>query len=169
MIAALIMSACDRTKEDKVTEAFKEYVKTDFSDPDDFIEITKIDNTDTLNVERALELSTTLDSIKHLFPDNIREKYEYRRKKLIEDDPCVIVHPIKVRTRGEGESKVIREYWVIEDKGQARGTRPRAANGRDSRYLPRFSRNCGGYVYIVHQGVRIGRLIFYEKSRPQNL
>lgn len=120
VIAALIMSACDRTKEDKVTEAFKEYVKTDFSDPDDFIEITKIDNADTLNVERALELSTTLDSIKHLFPDNIREKYEYRRKKLIDDDPCVIVHPIKVRMRGEGESKVIRKYWVIEDKGQAR-------------------------------------------------
>lgn len=119
VIAALIMSACTKTSEDRVTEAFKEYVKTDFGNPSDFIEITKIDNADTINVELALELSTTVDSIKHLFPEDIQHRYEYRREKLIEDNPCVIVHPIKVRMWECGhEDKVIREYWVIECNGQ---------------------------------------------------
>ena len=117
VIAVLIMSACTKTIEDRVTEAFKEYVKTDFGNPSDFIEIAKIEKPDTFDVNKAMSYSESIDSVLWVFPETMRKKYEYRKQRLIEDNPCVIIHKLNVRVAA-GDTKVMRNYWVIEQDGE---------------------------------------------------
>ncbi len=117
VITAMIMAACSKTSEDKVTEVFKEYVKTDFGNPDDFIEITKIEKPDTIDVDRALSLTTGIDSILWVFPEKEQKNYEYRKQQLIEDNPCVVIYKLNVRI-AVGDDKVMRNYWVVEQDGE---------------------------------------------------
>lgn len=117
VIAALIMSACAKTSEDKVTEAFMEYVRTDFDNPNNFIEITKIEKPDTFDVKKAMSYSEAIDSVLWVFPKSIRKKYEYRKQQLIEESPCVIIHKLNVRVKF-GKGKVVNKYWVVEQDGE---------------------------------------------------
>lgn len=115
--AALIVSACSKTSEYKVTEAFKEYVKTDFGNPSDFIEIAKIEKPDTFDVKKAMSYATSVDSILWVFPEKEKKKYEYKKQQLLEDDPCVIIYKLNVRVK-VGDGKVMRNYWVVEQDGE---------------------------------------------------
>ena len=117
VIAALIMSACELPKENKVERVFREYVRTDFDNPSDFIEIAKIEKPDTFDVNKAMSYSEAIDSVLWVFPETMRKKYEYRKQRLIEENPCVIIHKLNVRVAA-GDTKVMRNYWVIEQNGE---------------------------------------------------
>lgn len=117
VIAALIMSACELPKENKVERVFREYVRTDFDNPSDFIEIAKIEKPDTFDVKKAMSYSEAIDSVLWVFPESMRKKYEYRKQQLIEESPCVVIHKLNVRVAA-GDTKVIRNYWVIEQNGE---------------------------------------------------
>lgn len=116
-IVSLAVLACSKTSEDKVAEAFMEYVKTDFDNPSDFIEIAKIEKPDTFDVKKAMSYSEAIDSVLWVFPESMRTKYEYRKQQLIEESPCVVIHKLNVRVKF-GKGKVVNKYWVVEQDGE---------------------------------------------------
>lgn len=118
VIAALIMSACAKTSEDKVTKAFKEYVKTDFGNPDDFIEITKIDRTDTMSTEDLSKTIFKIDTLSWILPKKDRDELERIKDKLSKDTFFIVQHKIKVRVKIDEEKREVVEYYVIEKDGE---------------------------------------------------
>lgn len=114
---AFILASCELPKENKVERVFREYVRTDFDNPSDFIEIAKIEKPDTFDVKKAMSYSEAIDSVLWVFPESMRKKYEYRKQQLIEESPCVVIHKLNVRVAA-GDTKVMRNYWVIEQDGE---------------------------------------------------
>ena len=117
VIAALIMSACELPKENKVERVFREYVHTDFGNPSDFVSITKVEELDTFDAKQALKLVNNIDSIKWIMSDDMVSEYERKKRKLIEDNPCVISYKLNVRMKNSMGEKVIKNFWVIENNG----------------------------------------------------
>lgn len=117
VIAALIMSACELPKENKVERVFREYVRTDFGNPSDFVSITKVEEPDTFDAKQALKLVNNIDSIKWIMSDDMVSEYERKKRKLIEDNPCVISYKLNVRMKNSMGEKVIKNFWVIENNG----------------------------------------------------
>ena len=118
VIAALIMSACAKTSEDKVTEAFKEYVKTDFGNPSDFIEITKFDKKDTISNEWVMGYLNKLDSLEWALNDNQKKQLAWLKHKNSENNTFIVQHKIKVRVKSGKESQEVRDFYVIEKNGE---------------------------------------------------
>lgn len=118
VIAALIMSACEKTSENKVTEAFKEYVKTDFGNPSDFIEITKFDKKDTISSENMKEYISNLDTISWALSKRQLAEAELLKRKLDEDSIFFVQHEVKARIMTGKDSKEVRSYYVIEMNGK---------------------------------------------------
>ena len=118
VIAALIMSACTKTSEDRVTEAFKEYVKTDFGNPSDFIEITKFDKKDTISSENMKEYLSNLDTISWALSKRQLAEAEQLKRKLDEDSIFFVQHEVKARIMTGKDIKEVRSYYVIEMNGK---------------------------------------------------
>lgn len=118
VIAALIMSACAKTSEDKVTEAFKEYVKTDFGNPSDFIEITKFDKKDTISNEWVMGYLNKLDSLDWALSEKQKKQLAWLKHKNSENNTFIVQHKIKVRVKSGKESQEVRDYYVIEKNGE---------------------------------------------------
>lgn len=118
VIAALIMSACTKTSEDKVTEAFKEYVKTDFGNPEYFIEITQIGTKDTISSENMKDYLSNLDSISWVLSKRQLAEAERLKRKLDEDSIFFVQHEVKARIMTGKDSKEVRSYYVIEMNGK---------------------------------------------------
>ena len=97
--AALIMSACEKTSENKVTEAFKEYVKTDFGNPSDFIEITKFDKKDTISNEWVMGYLNKLDSLDWVLNEKQKKQLTWLKHKNSENSTFIVQHKIKVRVK----------------------------------------------------------------------
>lgn len=118
VIAALIMSACTKTSEDRVTEAFKEYVKTDFGNPSDFIEITKFDKKDTISNEWVMGYLNKLDSLEWALNDSQKKQLAWLKHKNNENNTFIVQHKIKVRVKSGRESQEVRDFYVIEKNGE---------------------------------------------------
>ena len=118
VIAALIMSACTKTSEDRVTEAFKEYVKTDFGNPEYFIEITQIGTKDTISSENMKEYLSNLDTISWALSKRQLAEAELLKRKLDEDSIFFVQHEVKARIMTGKDSKEVRSYYVIEMNGK---------------------------------------------------
>lgn len=118
VIAALIMSACAKTSEDKVTEAFKEYVKTDFGNPSDFIEITKFDKKDTISNEWVMGYLNKLDSLDWALSEKQKKQLAWLKHKNSENNTFIVQHKIKVRVKSGEDSQEVRDYYVIEKNGE---------------------------------------------------
>lgn len=115
--AALMMTGCAKTGKDKVTDAFKEYVETDFNDPNDFIEITEFMETDTFNnkvYRNSIELIRAFDG---LLTEKQRRRLDVVSRMLDKDSIFIVEHPIKVRMWGTSGKKTVREFVVIENNG----------------------------------------------------
>ena len=111
---ALILSACTKTSEDKVTEAFKEYVKTDFGNPKDFIEITQFVQTDTLSSRYYYDLICGLDSLPWLLSAKQQLTLERLKQRLESDSTFFVQHEIKVRIKNGKGGKEVRKFFVVE-------------------------------------------------------
>lgn len=118
VIAALIMSACAKTSEDKVTEAFKEYVKTDFGNPSDFIEITKFDKKDTISNEWVMGYLNKLDSLDWALSEKQKKQLAWLKHKNSENNTFIVQHKIKVRVKSGKDSQEVRDFYVIEKNGE---------------------------------------------------
>ena len=118
VIAALIMSACEQKSEDKVTEVFKEYVKTDFGNPSDFIEITKFDKKDTISNEWVMDYLVKLDSLDWALNENQKKQLAWLKHKNSENNTFIVQHKIKVRVKSGKESQEVVDYYVIEKNGE---------------------------------------------------
>ena len=118
VIAALIMSACEKTSENKVTEAFKEYVKTDFGNPSDFIEITKFDKKDTISNEWVMGYLNKLDSLEWALNDNQKKQLAWLKHKNSENNTFIVQHKIKVRVKSGKDNREVLDYYVIEKNGE---------------------------------------------------
>lgn len=118
VIAALIMSACTKTSEDKVTEAFKEYVKTDFGNPDDFIEITKFDKKDTISNEWVMGYLNKLDSLDWALSEKQKKQLAWLKHKNSENNTFIVQHKIKVRVKSGKDGYDVVNYYVIEKNGE---------------------------------------------------
>ena len=116
VIAELIMSACELPKENKVERIFREYVRTDFDNPSDFIEIAKIEKPDTFCADQLLELAEIADTYKDCFSKYTQAEYKLRREKLIKEQPFFIIHQIKARVKVDKDEKRIQEFYVLEEK-----------------------------------------------------
>lgn len=118
VIAALIMSACAKTNEDKVTEAFKEYVKTDFGNPSDFIEITKFDKKDTISNEWVMGYLNKLDSLEWALSEKQKKQLAWLKHKNSENNTFIVQHKIKVRVKSGKDNREVIDYYVIEKNGE---------------------------------------------------
>lgn len=119
--AAVMLTACAKTKtaEEKVAEAFKEYVKTDFNDPDDFIEITRQDEKDTISTWGLKKQIGELDlyTLRTMLPNATWDEFKNIYDAL-DDSISIVQHKIKVRVKsGDGSTKVM-DYYVIEQNGE---------------------------------------------------
>lgn len=116
--AALIIVGCAKTNDDKVTEAFKEYVKTDFGNPEYFIEITQIGTKDTLSSENMKDYLSNLDTISWALSKRQLAEAELLKRKLDEDSIFFVQHEVKARIMTGKDRKEVRSYYVIEMNGQ---------------------------------------------------
>ena len=83
---ALSIVGCAKTNENKVAEAFKEYVKTDFGNPSDFIEITKFDKKDTISNEWVMGYLNKLDSLEWALSEKQKKQLAWLKHKNSENN-----------------------------------------------------------------------------------
>lgn len=114
MAMAVSFTACQQTKDDKIRTAFKEYVKTDFDDPRDFMEVTKVEVVDTLNSMDAKEIIVSLAGIQEILtPKEIIDLADYA-EMFDKDKTSIITYRVKVRIERDGNKAVVN-YYVIDD------------------------------------------------------
>lgn len=113
----MTLASCEMPKENKVERTFREYVRTDFGNPSDFISVTKVEKPDTFDVKQALNLVSNIDSIKWIMSDDMISEYEKKKKKLIDENPCVISYKLNVRMKDRSGENIIKNFWVIEKDG----------------------------------------------------
>ena len=118
VIAALIIVGCAKTNEDKVTEVFKEYVKTDFGNPSDFIEITKFDKKDTISNEWVMGYLNKLDSLEWALSEKQKKQLAWLKHKNSENNTFIVQHKIKVRVKSGKDNREVIDYYVIEKNGE---------------------------------------------------
>lgn len=119
--AAIIICAtsCKEEKsKGRIEDAFMEYVKTDFDDPDDFVEITKIGEPDTLGFDAIRKVADFVEKYKYMLSEDEMKDAENAYNTLYSDTTYILItYPIKVRQRTK-EGLVVRDYWVIDDNGK---------------------------------------------------
>lgn len=118
VIAALIMSACELPKENKVERVFREYVRTDFNNPSDFIKITRIEKQDTLDMKSIRKNIIILDSAEFVMSPAQKIELRLIKEKANEDSIFIVQHELKVRVKSEDGEQEVKSYFVIENKGE---------------------------------------------------
>lgn len=114
MMLFALASCKGQTKEDVIKDTFKEYVKTDFDDPNDFIEVTKVEVVDTLNAKDAKAIIVSLTGIQNvLTPQEIIKLADYA-EKFENDTTNIISYRVKARIK-RGENKAVVNYYVIDN------------------------------------------------------
>ncbi len=119
-IATILLVACNNTTEttaDKVERAFKEYVKTDFGDPKDFIEITYIGEPDTTSNETTLKIFRLTDGLSYMLTEKQRKEVRKMKDRLIDEPFLIEQYPVKVRLR-TATGQTVKEYYVVNYDGK---------------------------------------------------
>lgn len=120
-VAAMVITSCSSfpTKESMIERTFREYVRTDFGNPDDFVEITKIEEPDTIIEYNKLKFfSDFVKRFDYRLKHSTREAANKARQTLLSDTTYrILSYPIKVRQRVKDEL-VVRGYWVIDENGK---------------------------------------------------
>lgn len=121
LAAAVIMmvstTSCDhkKTKQDYVKDAFEEYVKTDFDDPSDFIEVTDVQAVDTLNKTDALETIQSFSAIAEILTSDQIQKLSDYKSELDTSKVHVITYLVKARIKDGCGGKEIKKYYVLDN------------------------------------------------------
>lgn len=115
--AVLLVSACEETNEYRLSSVFKEYVKTDFDDPNDFIGITKIESKDTISTREMLNTLCIMDSIQWIMTEKQKSELAYLKHRLSDDSTVVVQHRVKARIKGENGDTYVKDFFIIEKNG----------------------------------------------------
>lgn len=121
VLTILLVSSCSKEKvqEDKVIDTFIEYVKTDFGNPKDFVEITKIEDRDTFSSQNTLARLSQMDSLDWAMTTEQKKKFVMLKYKLSDDSTFIVQHHLKVRVRAEKKGEMeVKDYYVIERNGE---------------------------------------------------
>ena len=70
-----------KTREDLIKEHFEEYVQTDFDNPSDFIEVTKVECTDSFSLDKVSKLLSSVDADNELHVEEDRQKLQNMQQK----------------------------------------------------------------------------------------
>lgn len=119
-VAVLILSACGNQQkyESEIEKTFKEYVKTDFGNPKDFVEITNIGKPDTLDFSKIKPMIYLIERNGFLLPRARQEKAKKAIREIYSDTTYqLIAYPVKVRQKSEN-GLVVKKYYVIDQKGE---------------------------------------------------
>lgn len=115
---AFILASCELPKENKVERVFREYVRTDFNNPSDFIEITRIEKQDTLDMKSIRKNIIILDSAEFVMSPAQKIELRLIKEKANEDSIFIVQHELKVRVKSEDGEQEVKSYFVIENKGE---------------------------------------------------
>lgn len=115
MLITITFTACNKnaSEESKLIKVFKEYVKTDWGNPENFIKITQFCEKDTIDKNFLLNMMRPLltDSV---FPNSIRWKRNIILDRINKDSTFIVDHKIKVRLRDNNGDFLVKEYHIIE-------------------------------------------------------
>lgn len=118
LILAVACETKENKKENRIRKAFMEYVQTDFNDPTDFVEITKIGEPDTIGLNTIRKVADFMEKYKLLLPEEDVEEAEKAYKMLYSDTTYYIIsYPIKVRQKAK-DGLIVRDYWIIDENGE---------------------------------------------------
>lgn len=121
VLTILLVSSCSKEKvqEDKVIDTFIEYVKTDFGNPKDFVEITKIEDRDTFSSQNTLARLSQMDSLEWAMTPKQQKQFVILKHVLGSDSIFIVQHHLKVRVRAEEKGEMeVKDYYVIERNGE---------------------------------------------------
>lgn len=120
ILALVVIAGYKKSKQDDnpVTKTFLEYVKTDFDNPRDFIEITESDKKDTLKAAHIYHTLCAADSIAWILSDQQIQTLHYLQHEFEGDSTIIVQHELKVRMRGEDGEKYIKKFYVTEENGE---------------------------------------------------
>ena len=119
--AAIVICAtsCKEEKsKGRIEDAFMEYVKTDFGNPSDFIEITKFDKKDTISNEWVMGYLNKLDSLEWALSEKQKKQLAWLKHKNSENNTFIVQHKIKVRVKSGKDNREVIDYYVIEKNGE---------------------------------------------------
>lgn len=111
--SSFVFTSCE--KKDKHEQAFYDYVQTDFDNPDDFIEITKIEHKDTLTNKESLELIQTIEEFDFLVYDEYRKEELEEIKERIEMEEGVATFEVKARIKTNNDKMRVVTYYGMEN------------------------------------------------------
>ena len=122
-VVALIMTSCtEMTKEQQIKDAFTDYVESDFPDPEDFERVTSINIVDTISSERYIKF-TESEAFKNVFSIVATESQKRRLNnilvKLKKEKTMWVVSVLKVRLNDHGD-KSIKEYFAIDKQDEGK-------------------------------------------------
>lgn len=106
------------TPKNDIEKVFVEYVKTDFDNPSDFIEITKIEEIDTFDYKFFKEGLDVIEGIKPILSNEKQIELKNLQDELNKDkDYYFIKAKLKVRLKRDSENRV-EIFYVTNDKGK---------------------------------------------------
>ena len=114
LLVVLFASCKGKTNEDYVRESFMNYVQTDFDDPSEFEEITRIEVTDTISNKLVLGTIKNMEEVSILLGESNVEKLAEYKREFEADETCIITYEVKVRIKRNGRKSVLT-YYVIDD------------------------------------------------------
>lgn len=110
-------SSVEKNDNEKIEEVFMDYVKTDFGNPKDFVEITQFGEKDTINNAFIQEnMVNTLDSLEWIMTTEQKAEFNLVKSNLAHDTIFVVLHPLKVRAKSGNGDVEVKQYYVIETK-----------------------------------------------------
>ena len=119
--AAIVIctTSCKEEKsKGRIEDAFMEYVKTDFGNTSDFIEITKFDKKDTISNEWVMGYLNKLDSLEWALSEKQKKQLAWLKHKNSENNTFIVQHKIKVRVKSGKDNREVIDYYVIEKNGE---------------------------------------------------
>lgn len=115
--AIMTIVSCQPNDHKEIRKAFKDYVKSDFDNPKDFVEIASIEPTDTIYNEKYLiPVNTVIAFYKECGLTPPQDLLDYK-EQLTNDDTFIVIYTLKVRQKYNNRIKLER-YQVSDNNGE---------------------------------------------------
>lgn len=115
IVSIIVCYSCkEKTQHDYIIDAFEDYVKTDFGDPKEYIEVTSVEVKDTIKKDINLEIISKIEPLKEHLSAYKQLKLDEFKRRFNEDKTFIVTHELKVRIERNGRKSVVT-YYVIDD------------------------------------------------------
>ena len=116
VVATTTMISCQPSDHKEIRKAFKEYVKTDFDNPKNFVEITDISVEDTICKEKYIRMIAGVISLSY-FHYNEADVLQSNLDQLRSDTTFILIYAVKVRVKTSIGTEV-KKYNITDDHGK---------------------------------------------------